>query len=108
MPAVGGGDQLCRDPDALAGAPHAAFQHMGHVQCLGDLPDVLAPCRETRTMTSARSPSGPNLRQQADDLFGQAVAEVFLILVRAHVGERQHRDGWLLRRPRAWPLQDWP
>ena len=43
MPAVGGGNQLCRDPDAIACAPHASFQHMGDAQCLGDPPDILLP-----------------------------------------------------------------
>ena len=34
--------------------------------------------------------------KRVDDLFGQAVAEIFVLLIAAHVGERQDRDGGLL------------
>jgi hypothetical protein len=34
------------------------------------------------------------VRQQVDDLLGQAVAEVLVVRIAAHVGERQHGDGW--------------
>ena len=33
-----------------------------------------------------------HLRQRVDDLFGHAVAEIFVLGVGAHVRERQHRD----------------
>ena len=35
------------------------------------------------------------LRQGVDDLFGQAVAEILVLLVGAEIGEGQHGDGWL-------------
>jgi hypothetical protein len=34
-----------------------------------------------------------NFGEQVQDLFGQAVGEVFIVGVAAHVGERQHGDG---------------
>ena len=32
------------------------------------------------------------MRQQVDDLFGESVAEVLVLLVGGHVGEREHGD----------------
>ncbi len=41
MTAVGRGDQLRGDADASAGAPHAAFENVGHAQRIGDAANVL-------------------------------------------------------------------
>ena len=33
--------------------------------------------------------------ERVDDFFGKAVAEVFVLFVRAHIRERQNGDRWL-------------
>ena len=57
--------------------------------------DGLAPEREGRR--ARRHLQRVDLRQRVQQLFGQAVAEMLVVGVGAHVGERQHRE----RRDRA-------
>ncbi len=87
------GDQLRGHADAIARAPHAPFENIGHAQRLGDPADVgVLPLEGERG--SARDYFQPgNLCQGVDDLLRQAVAEVLLLLVAAHIGEGQYRDG---------------
>ena len=102
-------DELRGDAEARPGSPHAAFENGGDAQRVGDLANVLGLALE-REGRRARGHLQPrDLRQEIDDLLGQAVAEVLVVLVRAHVGERQHGDGGLRvvrRRGGAVPVCD--
>ena len=90
--AIGCVDQLHGDPEAIAGAPDAAVEHAGDAEGLRDSADIdrLALERECRRACSHLQ--RVNLRQRVQQLFGKAVAEVLVIDVRAHVGERQDRE----------------
>ena len=61
-------------------AAHAAFEHVGDVEGLGDPPDVFLFPRNANADVRAMTFNPDDLRQQVDDLFGQAIAEVILIL----------------------------
>jgi hypothetical protein len=91
---VGAGiDQLRRDPQHVAGPAHRALEDMRHVQLPGDFGDrdVLALERERR---GARDhPELGNLRQQVQQLLGNAVREVLLLGIGTPVHKGQHRDG---------------
>ena len=95
-PQLGAGrriDQLHGDPHRVAGPAHRAFQYVRHVQGAGDVGDrhVLALERErggTRRHLQLR-----NLRQQVQQVLGDAVGEIVLVLVGTHVDEGQHRNG---------------
>jgi hypothetical protein len=85
-------DQLHRDPYRAAGLAHAALEYVGHVQRLGDLLDPRRPALEVEAGGARRHPQLRHPGEQADQLLGQAVGEVLLVLRLAHVDERQDRD----------------
>ena len=85
-------DQLRGDAHLVAGPAHRAFEDVRNIEPLGDLRDlhVLALVRERR---GARDHAQlRDLRQQVQQLLGDPVGEILLVLVRAHVDEREHRD----------------
>ncbi len=92
MGAVSGVDQLCCYANAVPGAPHAAFEDSQHSQRLSDLGDVLLLASEREGGSAGNHLESRNLGEQVQDLFGQSVTEVLVLLVRAHVGEWQDGD----------------
>ena len=89
-----GVDQLGRDAQPVAGFAHGALEDVRDVQLAGNLRqlNVLALVRK-------RGAAGGHLQrrdlgEEVQQLFGQAVGEIFLILRLAHVHEGQHRDGF--------------
>ncbi len=94
-------DQLRRDAHATAGAAHAALEHVVDLQLPRHLRqvDVLALERE-RSVARDDGERG-DLAQVRDDVLADAVAEIFLLQVAAHVGERQHADRYALL---SWSL----
>ena len=86
-------DQLRRDADLVAGLAHAALQDVRDVELLRHFLDVDLLALELEGRGARGNPQIGELRQQVQQLFRQAVREVFLVLARAHVRERQHRDG---------------
>ena len=92
---VGAGlDQLRRDPDRVARLAHRAFQHVRHVQRARDLRDRNLFAFERERRGARRHLQLRNLRQQVQQFFRDAVGEVFVRLVLAHVDERQHGDAF--------------
>src|SRR5579863_10172471 len=94
MVPVGSVNQLRRDSNAIGGAPHAAFKNRLYIQGFCDLPDVLFLPAERKGGGPRRYLQPRYFREQVQDLFGQSVAEVLVLLVRAHIGEGKNRDGW--------------
>ena len=92
VPAVLAADQLPGDPHPRAGLADAALQHEAHAELLAHLlhVDGLALVRERGVAGDDEQPR--DLREVGDDVLGDAVAEVFLLGVAAHVVERQHDD----------------
>src|SRR4051812_9496228 len=64
------------------------------------LPYVHRPSlvREGRVSCDDEEPFGA--AQRSDDVLDETIAEIVLLRVAAHVCERQHRDGWLVRQRR--------
>src|SRR5208282_617011 len=94
-------DQLCGDPHALRSAADGAFEHRPHTKLAADGADVdrAALVSEARVARDYRQAG--NLRQVGDDVFGDAVGEIFLLGIAGHVGEWQNGD----RRRRAVRLR---
>ena len=91
-----GVDELRRDPQAVAGLSHAAFQDVAGPQLPGDLADPGVLVFEREAGVAGHHGKRAPVRQSGDDVLGQAVGEVLLLGVAAHVLERQDSD----RRPR--------
>src|ERR1700759_2555795 len=89
-------DELGSDADASPGSPYAAFENGGDAQRRRDVANVLGLAFEGERGSARGHLQFGNLRQEIDNLLGQPVAEVFILLVPAHIGEWQHRDGGLL------------
>ena len=85
-------DQLRRDAHAFAAATDAAFEHVADAQPFrhgGDV-DVLAAegeARGARRHAQARDP-----RERIEQLLGEPVGEILVVVPRAQVGERQYRE----------------
>ena len=92
MPAGRRVDQLGGDAHPLAGAPHAALEHMADAQLPADHPEIdrLALVGEARV--AGDDQQARHLAQIGDDVLADAVGEVLLLGVARHVVERQHRD----------------
>ncbi len=89
---VGGPDELRGDSQLLAGLPHAALQDVHDVELLADRTQVFVTSLELERRSAPDHAQLGQLRQQVEQLLRKAVREVFLVLARAHVRERQHRD----------------
>ena len=96
-----GVDELAGDADPLAGRPDAALEHVAHAELARDLPHVdrLALVDEARVAGDDEEPA--QARERRDDVLGDAVGEIVLLGVAAHVGEGQDGDRGLVERLRA-------
>jgi hypothetical protein len=83
-----GVDELHGDPEVRAHAAHAAFDHARHAQPLADPAHVLGAALELEARSARGHAQALHRGERVDQLFGQAVAEVFLPLVRVEVQER--------------------
>ncbi len=85
-------DELSGDAEPAPGFPHASLQREPDVQLLGDLgkPQARGPVLHGRR--AADDSKSPDAGQIGNDLLGQAVTEVGVVRIRAHVGERQHDE----------------
>ncbi len=86
-------DQLCRDPHAIVGLSDTALQQGRDVELFADHAQVLGLALELKGGGPAGHAQVANAGKGVDQLFGEAVREVLLVALRAHVGERQHGDG---------------
>ena len=91
--AVDAVDQLGGDAHAAAGFAHAAFQHVADLQLPRDLRDIDILALEWKAVLRAITDKRRDLGQIGDDVFADAVAEIFLLGIAAHIGEGQDRDG---------------
>ena len=99
---IGCVDELRGDANAVPGFAHAAFEHVAHAKFAADLAHVdrLALVGERRVARDDEQPA--RSRQRRDDILGDAVGEILLLRIAAHVLEGQHRDRRLGRKRRAW------
>jgi hypothetical protein len=73
---------------------HAAFEDVGDPQLSSDIADVNGLALELKSRIPGDHLKGRNLRQVRRDVFADAVAEIFLLAVTAHVleGKDAHRQ----------------
>ncbi len=85
-------DQLGVDAQAVAGAAQAAGEHVRGAQLLADLRrrDLLVAVGEHRR--AREDVQAADLRQLGDDVLGDPIAEVLVLLHPAQILEVEHRD----------------
>src|SRR5262245_6749104 len=86
-------DELSGDAYALTFLPYAALDDIADPEFFADLfqMDGLALVSEGRVACDYEEPA--QFRQRGYDVFADAVGEIFLFRLAAHVEERQHRNG---------------
>ena len=96
MHAVRGADQLRGHAHRVAGAAHAALEHVRNPKGVGDVLErnILIP--EVKRRSPRDDLQILNLREQRDEFLRQSVGKVALILFLAHVQERQ-APRWISR-----------
>ena len=85
--------QLHGDPQTFVSLPDAAVEQCGDLQVSRDLAYVAAGLPEMKRCRSRGHAQAGDLRQRGHQLFGDALAEVPLIVRRAHVDKGQDGDG---------------
>ena len=85
-------DELRGDPHALPGLSDAALQHVADIQLAGDFTDGYRPPLERERRVAGDHAERRNLGEVGGDVLADAVAEVFLFRIAAHVLERQDAD----------------
>ena len=78
--------------NAAAGSPDAALEHGADVERAPDLAHVHVLALEREGRRARDDPQVLHVRERVDEFLRHAVAEVLLIVGRAHVDKRQHRD----------------
>ena len=91
---VAGGaiDQLRGDAHAAARLAHAALEHVLHLELARHLRHVDELALVHERAVARDDGQRRDLAQVGDDVLGDAVAEVLLLGIAAHVDERQHAD----------------
>ena len=85
-------DELRADAQPLAGAAHAAFEHVADAELARDLfhVDRTVLVDERRVAGDDEQPADAG--EPGDQVLGNAVGKILLIGIAAHIGERQDRD----------------
>ena len=87
-----GADQLSRDPQVIAGAANAAFEDVRHFEFRGNRRNVVGLTLEGERRGAGDHLEARGLAKLLDEFFGEAVGEVLLVLLLAHVRKRQYRN----------------
>jgi hypothetical protein len=98
-------DELRVDPQAAAGPAQAAREHVGGRQLLADLGRGHRPVPIGQHRRPREDLHPPDLREFRDDVLGDAVAEVLVLLHAAQVLEIHDRERRLGRLDRAAPAR---
>src|SRR4051812_6913845 len=101
MRLIGDVHELSCDPDMVSVLTDAAFEHRAHAELTADVCKLHAFPFEIERRRAARNAQPVDPRERVQDLLGNAIRKVLLVVPWAHVRERQHRDGWAWDRWRA-------
>src|SRR6516165_12764735 len=93
MISIGRRHQLCRDAQTVVSSSHTALENGAHLELFSNNAQVDIFTFEGESRDSRDNVQSLNLSQRVDDLLSYSVGKVFVLRVRAHVGERQYHDG---------------
>ena len=86
-------DQLRGNAHPITGLAHTAFQHIAYAQLLADLAHIGGLAFVGEAGIARHHAEFLKACQFGDQVLGQAVGEIILLGITAHIFERQHRDG---------------
>ncbi len=96
MSSGGGVNQLRHNPHLIARFLYTAFQHVAHAQFFPDLLYVHCLALVGERRVAGDNEETGNAGEISGEDFGDAVAEIVLLGIVAHVVERQDDDGGLI------------
>src|SRR5688572_10984715 len=91
---IGDVDQLRADAKPVPDFAHATLENGGHLELSSNLADVFVLSLEGKRRRARRNAKRLNLRESVDQLLRHAIGEVFILGIRAHVGERKYSHGF--------------
>src|SRR5438874_8215591 len=89
-------DELSGHPNARPGFPHASFQNKVDPEVLRDLLHLDRFALVSKDGVSGDDEQTRHLGEVRDDVFGNAVAEIFLLRIAAHINKGKNGDRWPL------------
>ena len=92
MVSIGDINQLRHDAHLAGSVADASFQHVANTELPANLADVHVLVFERKGGGACDHEKAVNVRERVDDLLGDAVAEILLILRLAKIEKRQDRD----------------
>src|ERR1700684_3921491 len=96
-------DKLNTYADPITAALHAALQRVAYTQLTADQLEVNRFSLEGESCIASDNEDTGEARQVRCQVFGQAIREILLFLVAAHILKRQHHDGRFVgQRKRGW------
>ena len=93
MSACCGIDQLRRDPDLIVCLADAAFQHVAHTHLPTRILHLHRLALVGKRGVASDDKEAGDLGEVSGNVLGDAVAEILLLGIVAHVDEGQHDDG---------------
>src|SRR5712692_5138938 len=96
MVAAAGVHQLRRYPHVVTGLAHAALQYVRHSQLAADVLHLRRLALVGKRRGARDDKQVLKSGEGGDEVIGDAVAEIFLVAVAAHVGEGQDRNRGLV------------
>ena len=92
VPAVFPVDELARDAHPGSGLPNASFQNKPYAKLLSYLLNLYRFALVSERRVAGDNEEAGHIRQVGNNVFGDAVTEIFLFRVAAHVVEGQDRN----------------
>src|SRR3954466_2699455 len=86
-------DELHGDAQIVTRLAHTSFEQCLYIQLPADLFDVAAAAAELKCRGARDDTQSLDVGQSIDELFGYTFTQIILVALRAHVSERQNRDG---------------
>src|SRR5215471_5408069 len=85
--------QLYRDAQTVVSSSHTALENGAHLELFSDSAQVDIFTFDGESRAARDNVQSLNLGQRVDDLLSDSVGKVFILRIRAHVGERQYHNG---------------
>ena len=85
-------DELHVDVHPIAGLLHASLEHIAHAQLFCDLRQIFRRTAIARSRSARDHPKPADPRKRGDDFILNSLREKRVLLIRAEVFERQHRN----------------
>ena len=89
-------DELRRDAYSIARPAHTPFNHVGDAKLPADFRNLYLLTLERECRRACRHPQAGHPRDDVEQLLADAIGKIFVVLVAAEIGKRQHANGFFI------------